>query len=189
MKILGREISIKKKPFIIAEISANHNNSIARTFKLIKEAKKVGADAIKLQTYEADSMTLNSNNKYFKITDKKSLWYKKSLYNLYKKAALPYSWYKDIFKEAKKNNIICFSTPFDEKAVDYLGSFNVPAFKIASFENNHIPLLEKVIKTKKPMIISLGATTKKEINFLYSFLKKKNFNKIGRAHVRTPVTA
>ncbi len=176
MKILGREISNKKKPFIIAEISANHNNSTTRTFKLIKEAKKVGADAIKLQTYDADSMTLNSNNKYFKITDKKSLCYKKNLYNLYKKAALPYSWYKDIFKEAKKNNIICFSTPFDEKAVDFLDSFNVPAYKIASFENNHTPLLVKVIKKNKPVIISLGATTKKEINFLYTFLKKKKFN-------------
>ena len=160
MKILEEKYP-KKKPFIIAEISANHNNSTTRTFKLIKEAKKVGAHAIKLQTYDADSMTLNSNNKYFKITDKKSLWHKKNLYNLYKKAALPYSWYKDIFKEAKKNNIICFSTPFDEKAVDYLNSFDVPAYKIASFENNHIPLLEKVIKKKKPIIISLGATTKK----------------------------
>jgi pseudaminic acid synthase len=175
MKIQGRKISKKNPPFIIAEISANHNNSITRTFKLIKEAKKVGAHAIKLQTYDADSMTLNSNNKYFKITDKKSLWHKKNLYDLYKKAALPYSWYKDIFKEAKKNNIICFSTPFDEKAVDYLNSFDVPAYKVASFENNHIPLLEKVIKKKKPIIISLGATTKKEINIIYNFLLKKKF--------------
>ena len=116
-------------------------------------------------------MTLNSNNKYFKITDKKSLWHKKNLYNLYKKAALPYSWYKDIFKEAKKNNIICFSTPFDEKAVDYLNSFDVPAYKIASFENNHIPLLEKVIKKKTNNYI-IGATTKKEINLIYNFLLK-----------------
>lgn len=179
MKIQGREISKKKQPFIIAEISANHNNSITRTLKLIKEAKKVGAHAVKLQTYDADSMTLNCNNNHFKIRDKKSLWNKKNLYNLYKKAALPYSWYKDIFKEAKKNNIICFSTPFDEKAVDYLESFNVPAYKIASFENNHIPLLEKVIKKKKPVIISLGATTKQEINYLYNFLTKKNFYKFA----------
>lgn len=176
MKILGKEISLNKKPFIIAEISANHNNSISRTFKLIEEAKKVGADAIKLQTYNADSMTLNCDSKYFKINDKKSLWYNKKLYNLYKKASLPYSWYKDIFKKARQNNIICFSTPFDEKAVDFLDTFKVPAYKIASFENNHIPLLEAVIKKKKPMIISLGATTKKEIDYLYNFLRKKKFN-------------
>ena len=175
MKIFGREITTKKQPFIIAEISANHNNSMTRTLKIIKEAKKVGAHAIKLQTYDANSMTLNSNNKFFLIKDKKSLWYKKNLYDLYKKAALPYSWYKEIFAEAKKNDIICFSTPFDENAVDYLDNYNVPAYKIASFENNHIPLLEKVIKNKKPLIISLGATTKREINYLYNFLIKKKF--------------
>ena len=175
MKIFGREITTKKQPFIIAEISANHNNSMTRTLKIIKEAKKVGAHAIKLQSYDANSMTLNSNNKFFLIKDKKSLWYKKNLYDLYKKAALPYSWYKEIFAEAKKNDIICFSTPFDENSVDYLDNFNVPAYKIASFENNHIPLLEKVIKNKKPLIISLGATTKREINYLYNFLIKKKF--------------
>ena len=148
MKIFDREISIKNQPFIIAEISANHNNSMTRTLKIIREAKKVGAHAIKLQSYNADSMTLNCDNKFFLIKDKKSLWYKKNLYDLYKKAALPYSWYKEIFAEAKKCGIICFSTPFDENSVDYLDSFNVPAYKIASFENNHIPLIEKVIKKK-----------------------------------------
>ena len=105
MKIFDREISPKKEPFIIAEISANHNNSIVRTKKIIKEAKKVGAHAIKLQTYDADSMTLNSNKELFLIKDKKSLWYNKNLYDLYKKASLPYTWYKEIFAEAKKNNI------------------------------------------------------------------------------------
>ena len=175
MKIFGREITTRKQPFIIAEISANHNNSMVRTLKIIKEAKKVGAHAIKLQSYDADSMTLNSNNKFFLIKDKKSLWYKKNLYDLYKEAALPYSWYKEIFAEAKKNNIICFSTPFDENSVDFLDSFNVPAYKIASFENNHIPLIEKVITKKKPLIISLGATTKREINYLYNFLIRKKF--------------
>ena len=175
MKIFGREITTKKQPFIIAEISANHNNSMTRTLKIIKEAKKVGAHAIKLQSYDANSMTLNSNNKFFLIKDKKSLWYKKNLYDLYKKAALPYSWYKEIFAEAKKNDIICFSTPFDENAVDYLDNYNVPAYKIASFENNHTLLLEKVIKKKKPLIISLGATTKREIDYLYNFLIKKKF--------------
>ena len=179
MKILNRKISKNKEPFIIAEISANHNKSIKRTIKLIREAKKVGADAIKLQTYNADSMTLNSKNKYFLIDDKKSLWNKKKLYDLYKEASLPYSWYKDIFEEAKKNNIICFSTPFDENAVDFLQKFNVPAYKIASFENNHLPLLERVISKKKPIIISLGATNKKEIDFLYKFFLKRKFYKFA----------
>ncbi|EDZ60075.1 N-acetylneuraminic acid synthetase [Candidatus Pelagibacter sp. HTCC7211] len=175
MKIFDREITIRKQPFIIAEISANHNNSMTRTLKIIREAKKVGAHAIKLQSYNADSMTLNCDNKFFLIKDKKSLWYKKNLYDLYKKAALPYSWYKEIFAEAKRCGIICFSTPFDENSVDYLDSFDVPAYKIASFENNHIPLIEKVIKKKKPIIISLGATTEKEIKYLYNFLVKKKF--------------
>ena len=125
MKILNRKITTKKEPFIIAEISANHNNSISRTLKIIKEAKKVGAHAIKLQTYDANSMTLNANNKYFKIKDKKSLWYNKNLYDLYKKAALPYSWYKDIFAEAEKNELICFSTPFDENATMLFGNQNM----------------------------------------------------------------
>ena len=175
MKILNKKISIKHPPFIIAEISANHNNSIKRTLKLVREAKKIGADAIKLQTYKPDSLTLETHKPQFVINDKKSLWYKKSLFELYKKGALPISYYNEIFKEAKKHDIICFSTPFDEESVDFLTKFNVPAFKIASFENNHFPLLEKVISKKKPIIISLGATTFNEILFLYKFLINKNF--------------
>ena len=170
MKILNKKISIKHPPFIIAEISANHNNSIKRTLKLVREAKKIGADAIKLQTYKPDSLTLETHKPQFVINDKKSLWYKKSLFELYKKGALPISYYNEIFKEAKKHDIICFSTPFDEESVDFLTKFNVPAFKIASFENNHFPLLEKVISKKKPIIISLGATTFNETLYLYKFL-------------------
>jgi pseudaminic acid synthase len=177
MKINGREISSRKQPFIIAEISANHNKSLSRTLKIIREAKKAGAHAVKIQSYNANSITLNCKNKFFLIKDKKSLWNNKNLYSLYKKGSLPYSWYKAIFSEAKKNDLICFSSPFDENAIDYLDKFNVPAYKIASFENNHTPLLEKVIKKKKPLIISLGATTKNEINDLYKFfLKRKFFN-------------
>ena len=146
MKIFGREITTKKQPFIIAEISANHNNSMTRTLKIIKEAKKVGAHAIKLQSYDANSMTLNSNNKFFLIKDKKSLWYKKNLYDLYKKAALPYSWYKEIFAEAKKNDIICFSTPFDENAVDYLDNYNVPITRTVCYKNKNCKDREKYYK-------------------------------------------
>ena len=176
MKILNKKISINNPPFIIAEISANHNNSIKRTLKLVREAKKVGVDAIKLQTYQPESLTLESYKSQFVINDKKSLWYKKSLYELYKKGSLPRSYYKEIFKEAKKHDIICFSTPFDEESVDFLTKFKVPAFKIASFENNHFPLIEKVVSKKKPIIISLGATTLSEIIYLYKFLINKNFN-------------
>jgi pseudaminic acid synthase len=176
MKIYNKKISINNLPFIIAEISANHNSSIQRTLKLVREAKKAGADAIKLQTYKAESLTLNSRKPQFIINDKKSLWYKKSLFDLYKKGSLPTSYYKEIFKEAKKNDIICFSTPFDERSVDFLTKFQVPAFKIASFENNHFPLIEKVISKKKPLIISLGATTYNEILYLYKFLRKKKFS-------------
>ncbi len=176
MKIYNKKISINHPPFIIAEISANHNNSIKRTLKLVREAKRVGVDAIKLQTYKPESLTLDSDKSQFVINDKKSLWYKKSLFDLYKKGALPISYYKEIFNEAKKNDIICFSTPFDEESVDFLSKFKVPAFKIASFENNHFPLIEKVISKKKPVIISLGATTYNEIIYLYKFLKNKKFN-------------
>ena len=178
MKIKNREISLRKPPFIIAEISANHNKSIERTLKLIDEAKKAGADAVKLQTYTAQDMTLNSNKKEFIISDKNSLWYKKKLFDLYNKGSLPIKWYRDIFNRAKKNNIICFSTPFSENSVDILNNFNVPAFKIASFENTHYPLIYKVIKSKKPIIISLGVSKLNEIEHLVKLLKKnkvKNF--------------
>ncbi len=176
MKIHNKKISVNHPPFIIAEISANHNNSIKRTLNLVKEAKKVGVDAIKLQTYKPESLTLDTDKPEFVINDKKSLWYGKSLFDLYKKGAIPIKYYKEIFKEAKKNDIICFSTPFDEQSVDFLTKFKVPAFKIASFENNHFPLIEKVISKKKPLIISLGATTYNEILYLYKFLKNKKFN-------------
>ncbi len=176
MKINNKQISVNHPPFIIAEISANHNNSLKRTLKLVKEAKKAGADAIKLQTYTAESLTLDTNKSQFIINDKKSLWYKKSLFDLYSKGALPKGFYKEIFKEAQKNEIICFSSPFDEDSVDYLMKFKVPAFKIASFENSHFPLIKKVISKKKPLIISLGATTYNEISYLYKFLKNRKFN-------------
>lgn len=182
MKIQNKKISVNHPPFIIAEISANHNKSIRRTIKLIKEAKKAGADAVKLQTYQAESLTLKSQKPQFIINDKKSLWFKKSLFDLYKKGSLPNSYYKEIFNEAKKNDIICFSTPFDEDSVDFLSKFKVPAFKIASFENNHFPLIEKVISTKKPLIISLGATTYNEIIYLYKFLKNKKINNFAFLH-------
>ena len=175
MKINNRKISLNSPPFIVAEISANHNNKLDRALKLIDEAKKAGADAIKIQTYTADTITLKTNNKEFLISDKKSLWKGKYLHDLYKLGSTPWTWHKELFNRAKKNKIICFSSPFDESAVDFLQKFKVPAYKIASFENNHIPLVEKIIKTKKPIIISTGATYLREIYTIVKLFKKRKF--------------
>ncbi len=175
MKINNRKISINSPPFIVAEISANHNNNLNRALKLIDEAKKAGADAVKLQTYTADTITLKTKKREFLISDKESLWKGKYLHDLYKKGSTPWSWHKELFNRAKKNRIICFSSPFDETAVDFLEKFNVPAYKIASFENNHIPLVKKIIKTKKPIIISTGATHLKEIYEIIKVFRRKKF--------------
>ena len=166
------------KPFIIAEISANHKKSIKRVFKMIDEAKKAGASAIKLQSYKADTITLNIRSKNFYIKDKKSLWKNKYLYDLYKEGETPWEWTTKIFKYAKKKKIICFSTPFDETAVDMLEQVNCPLYKIASFELTDHILLKKVAKTKKPIILSTGMATKKEIKESLSILKKNGSKKI-----------
>ena len=137
----------KKTPIIIAEMSGNHNGSLKQALKIAKEAAKAGADAIKLQTYTADTITLNSKNRDFIIHDKKT-WKKERLYNLYKKAHTPWSQHKKIFNLAKKLNIVCFSSPFDETAVDFLEKLNTPIYKIASFEITHLPLIKKLQKQK-----------------------------------------
>lgn len=168
----------KKTPIIVAEMSGNHNGSLSRALKIVREAAKAGADAIKLQTYTADTITLDSNNNDFIIKDSRSLWRKKKLYNLYKKAHTPWSWHNKIFKLAKKLNIICFSSPFDETAVDFLEKLNVPFYKIASFEITHLPLIKKVAQTKKPMIISTGLSSKKEIFEAVKIAKKNGCPKI-----------
>ena len=175
MKIKNRLISENKPPFIVAEISANHNNSLKRTLKLIDEAKNAGADAVKIQTYKAETITLNSKKKDFLIKNKKSLWFGKYLFELYSKGSLPWEWHKQIFARAKKNNILCFSTPFDESAIDFLEKLNCPVYKVASFENNHFPLIEKLIKIKKPIIISTGLTTFNDIKIIIKNFKQKNF--------------
>jgi len=175
MKIFDYKINLDSPPYIIAELSANHNNDLDRVFKLIDEAKRAGANAVKIQTYTPETLTLNSKNKYFQITDKDSLWKNKYLYDLYKQGSMPWEWHKLIFSYAKKKKIICFSSPFDESAVNFLKSFNVPAYKIASFENQHLPLLKSVIKTNKPIIVSLGATKFIEILELNKFFKKKKY--------------
>jgi len=161
---------IKKTPFFVAEISANHNGSLLHAKKLIKIAKKYGADAVKLQTYTPDTMTIKSNKSNFKI--KGGLWDGKTLWDLYDQAQTPFEWHKELFNYAKKLKITCFSTPFDETSVDLLESLNCPFYKVASFEINHIPLIKKIAQTKKPIIISTGMANLKEIDLAYKTAKK-----------------
>jgi pseudaminic acid synthase len=159
-----------EKPFFIAEISANHCGSFLMAKKLIKCAKENGADAVKLQTYTAETMTINSNKKYFKI--KTGLWKGYTLWNLYKKAYTPLEWHKKLFDYAKKIKIKIFSTPFDESAVDFLETLRCPIYKVSSFEMTDIPLIKKIASTKKPMIISTGMANLKEIELSYKTAKK-----------------
>ena len=165
------------KPYFIAEISANHAGSLKTAKKLIKIAKYYGADAVKLQTYNADSMTINSNKKKFLVSG--GLWKGEKLWDLYDRAKTPYSWHKDLFDYAKKLKITCFSTPFDSEAVDLLEKLNCPFYKISSFEMNDFPLLQKVIKTKKPIIISTGTSSLKEIKNVMNFVKKNKAKKVS----------
>ncbi len=165
------------KPYFIAEISANHAGSLKTAKKLIKIAKYYGADAVKLQTYNADSMTINSNKKKFLVSS--GLWKGEKLWDLYDRAKTPYSWHKKLFNYAKKLKITCFSTPFDSHAVDFLEKLNCPFYKISSFEMNDYPLLNRVIKTKKPIIISTGTSNLKEISEVMRYLKKHKVKKIS----------
>ncbi|GLR70775.1 pseudaminic acid synthase [Agaribacter marinus] len=150
-------------PFIIAELSGNHNQSLETALALVDEAAKAGADAIKLQTYTADTMTLNTKAKGFVIEDKNSLWCGENLYALYEKASTPYDWHTVIFERAKALGMLAFSSPFDASAVDFLERLNVPCYKVASFELTDVPLVRKVASTGKPMIMSTGMASLSEI--------------------------
>jgi pseudaminic acid synthase len=160
----------KKYPFIIAEMSGNHNQSLDNALELVDAAADSGADAIKIQTYTADTISIKGVHK---IKDPGSLWYGKDLHDLYDEAHTPWEWHSAIFERAKKNKIICFSSPFDETAVDLLESLGNPIYKIASFEINHIPLLRKVAKTKKPVIMSIGASSLSEIEEAVNTLRSE----------------
>ena len=162
MKIDNRSISNNSPPYIIAELSANHNGSIMRAFESILAAKESGADAVKIQTFTADTITIKSDRKEFRIEG--GLWDGSTLYDLYKEAETPYEWHKPLFDYAKKIGITIFSSPFDSTAVDLLEELNAPAYKIASPEIIDLPLIKYVAQTKKPMIISTGMANLDEIS-------------------------
>ena len=167
-----------KSPFIIAEMSGNHNQSLKKALSIVEEAAKCGVNALKIQTYTADTMTLDLKENEFFIKDKNSLWQGSSLYELYQKAHTPWHWHKPIFDKCKDLGIIGFSSPFDATAVDFLEELNVPLYKIASFENTDINLLKKVARTKKPVIVSTGMANISEIYEMVETLKNSGCNDI-----------
>ena len=172
-------ISKKSKCFIVAEISANHGGNLNILKKTILKAKEIGADAVKIQSYEAQTMTLNYKSKHFLIDDQ-SIWRGKYLYDLYKNAETPFKWHKEIFSFAKKNKILIFSAPFDSSAVDLLEKLNCPIYKIASPEIQDLILINKVSKTKKPVIISTGIADEKDIkSALKICTKNKNYKGVS----------
>lgn len=163
MKIDDYDINVSSTPYIIAEMSGNHNQSLDRALTIVEAAAAAGAHALKLQTYTADTITLNMRGGDFEIRDPNSLWTGKNLHDLYKMAYTPWEWHAPIMERARALGVACFSSPFDETAVDFLETLNVPAYKIASFENNHLPLIRKVAETGKPMILSTGMATIAEL--------------------------
>lgn len=163
MRIGNREVGTGAPPFVIAEMSGNHNQSPERALQIVDAAAQAGAHALKIQTYTADTMTLDLNEGEFSISDPKSLWRGSSLYSLYQKAHTPWAWHEPIFRRCRELGMIPFSTPFDASAVDFLLDLGVPCFKIASFENVDLPLLRRVGRTGRPVIVSTGMATVAEI--------------------------
>jgi pseudaminic acid synthase len=177
MKIDNFEINQSGKVFIIAELSANHNQKIDIAIETIKAAKRAGADCLKLQTYTADTLTINSNKEDFII--KGTIWSGKNYYSLYQEAYTPWEWHKQLFEVAKEEGLICFSSPFDKSAVDFLENLSVPAYKIASFEITDIPLIEYIASKGKPIIISTGIATIEDIELALDACKRMNNNQIA----------
>ena len=175
IKIGHITVGLNHKPFIIAEMSGNHNQSLDRAFELVDAAAAAGAHALKLQTYTADTITMKGAHT---INDPNSLWNGKELHDLYKEAYTPWEWHKPIFDRAKEKGMVAFSSPFDETAVDFLEGLNVPAYKIASFENTHHPLLVKVAKTGKPVIVSTGVSSIADIDESVRVLKNSGCKEI-----------
>ena len=164
MKIQHWGVGAGSPPLVIAEMSGNHNQSLERALEIVDAAAQSGAHALKIQTYTAETMTIDIREREFFISDEKSLWKGESLFDLYKKAYTPWEWHEAIFDRAKKQKMLAFSTPFDRTAVDFLENLNVPCYKIASFENTDLPLIRYVAATGKPMIISTGMATFAELD-------------------------
>jgi pseudaminic acid synthase len=164
MKIGTKEIGFGHSPFVIAEMSANHNQSLERALKIVEAAANAGVHALKIQTYTPDTITIDLDEGEFHISDHKSPWAGTSLYNLYSQAYTPWDWHKPIFDRARELEIIAFSTPFDDTALNFLEDMDVPCYKIASFENTDLPLIRRVAATGKPMIISTGMATLAELD-------------------------
>ena len=180
IKIKDRQIGENHPPYIIAELSANHNGSLERALKTIKMAKSMGADAVKFQTYTPDTLTIDSDKEDFRI--KGGLWDGFTLYDLYKSAFTPFEWHEEMFNYAQSVGITCFSTAFDESAVDLLEDLNTPAYKVASFEIIDIPLIQYIASTKKPMIISTGMANKEEIQEAVDVAREKGNNELILLH-------
>ncbi len=170
IKIAHHTIGLNHSPFIIAEMSGNHNQSLERALEIVDAAALAGAHAIKLQTYTADTITMKGA---YTIHDENSLWNGKELHELYQQAYTPWEWHQPIFERAKEKGLIAFSSPFDETAVDFLETLDVPAYKIASFENTHLPLIRKVAQTGKPIIISTGVSSISDIDETVRLLRKE----------------
>jgi pseudaminic acid synthase len=177
MKIGTFQIDFKSKVFIIAELSANHNGSLETAIETIRAAKRAGADCIKLQTYTADTITIDSPKDDFLI--KGTIWEGKNLYQLYQEAYTPWEWHNEIFRIAKEEGLVCFSTPFDKSAVDFLEQLDVPAYKIASFEITDIPLIEYVASKGKPIIISTGIAELEDIELALDACRRFGNNDIA----------
>ncbi len=169
---------LEAKVLIIAELSANHGQKLEVAIETIKAAKRSGADAIKLQTYTADTITLDCNNKYFTDVLKGTIWEGRTLYDLYKEAYTPWEWHEELFKVAKEEGLICFSSPFDKTAVDFLEQFNPPAYKIASFEITDIPLIEYTASKGRPIIMSTGIAELEDIELAVKTCRDAGNNNI-----------
>lgn len=177
MRIKSHEIGNNSKVFIIAELSANHNGDLSTAIETIKAAKRSGANAIKLQTYTADTITIDSEKDDFVIKD--TIWSGRKLYELYQEAYTPWEWHQILFKTAEDEGLICFSSPFDKSAVDFLENLNTPAYKIASFEITDIPLIEYVASKGKPIIISTGIAEMEDIELAVKACRKVGNNQIA----------
>jgi len=177
-EIFGKKINKNSAPIIVAEISANHQKKLSTIYKIIDQAKKAGADAIKVQTFKPETMTLNLNKKNFLVKNTKSKFFKKKLFDLYSEASLPFEWHSKIKKYAEKKKIFFFSSPFDQHSADFLESLNVPCYKIASFECTDLNLISHVAKKKKPIIISTGMASLKEIKDAVTTARKNGCKKI-----------